>query len=174
MMAIPSDEFLLAAFARGDGAAFDRLAARYSGALDGFFRRRLPDDGRVEELRQETLLAIYALLPSYREQGKFRTLVFSIAYRKLASAFRADRPAAPLAETAHAGSTTPEAFEIRDAVRRLPEGLREALLLTRIEGLSASEAGEILGCSEDAVRARVCRARSQLARSLGTGSRRKR
>jgi len=57
MMAIPSDEFLLAAFARGDRAAFDWLAARYSGALDGFFRRRLPDDSRVEELRQERLLA---------------------------------------------------------------------------------------------------------------------
>jgi RNA polymerase sigma-70 factor (ECF subfamily) len=174
MMAIPSDEFLLAAFAKGDRAAFDRLAARYSDALDGFFRRRLPDDGRVEELRQETLLAIYSLLPSYWEQGKFRTLVFSIAYRKLASAFRAAKPAEPLSEAATIGATAPEVFEIRDAVHGLPEALREALLLTRIEGLSASEAGEVLGCSGEAVRARVCRARGLLARKLGTGSRRKR
>jgi RNA polymerase sigma-70 factor (ECF subfamily) len=174
MMAIPSDEFLLAAFANGDRGAFDRLAARYSEALDGFFRRRLPDDGRVEELRQETLLAIYALLPSYREQGKFRSLVFSIAYRKLASALRAERPVEPLAEALPAVTMAPEVLEIRDAVRGLPEGLREALLLTRVEGLSASEAGELLGCSEEAVRARVCRARSLLARKLGTRSRRKR
>jgi len=172
MMAIPSDEFLLAAFAKGDRAAFDRLAARYSGALDGFFRRRLPDDGRVEELRQETLLAIYALLPSYREQGKFRTLVFSIAYRKLASARRSERAVEPLVESLPASSSSPHAFEVRDAVLGLPDSLREALLLTRLEGFSATEAGGLLGCSAEAVRARVCRARSLLAKRLGTKSRR--
>lgn len=65
-MALLSDEFLLSAFARGDRDAFDRLTARYSGVLDSYFRRRLPDDGRVEELRQETLLALYALLQGLR------------------------------------------------------------------------------------------------------------
>jgi RNA polymerase sigma-70 factor (ECF subfamily) len=55
----------------------------------------------------------------------------------------------------------------------LPEPLREALLLTRFEGLTAAEAGEILGCSPDAVRARVCRARSLLARRLNPVTRRK-
>jgi RNA polymerase sigma-70 factor, ECF subfamily len=174
MMAIPSDELLLAATSKGDREAFDQLAARYSAALDGFFRRRLPDDGRVEELRQETLLAVYALLPSYREEGRFRPLLYSIAYRKLASALRAQRPAEPVAEDLPAATPDPDAFEVRDAVLALPEGLREALLLTRFEGLSSSEAGDVLGCSPEGVRARVCRAKSLLARRLGTTTRRKR
>jgi RNA polymerase sigma-70 factor (ECF subfamily) len=174
MMAIPSDELLLAATAKGDPEAFGRLASRYSEALDGFFRRRLPDDGRVEELRQETLLALYALLPSYREEGKFRTLLFSIAYRKLVSARRTERPAEPLAEDLPARTADPDAFEVRDAVRALPEGLREAMLLIRFEGLSAAEAGDLLDCSPEAVRARVCRAKSLLARKLGTRIGRKR
>ncbi len=174
MMAIPSDELLLAATSKGDRGAFDQLAARYSAALDGFFRRRLPDDGRVEELRQETLLAVYALLPSYREQGRFRTLLFSIAYRKLASSRRAERPAEPLADTIPALAVDPDAFEVRDAVLALPEGLREALLLTRFEGLPAGEAGDVLGCSAEAVRARVCRAKALLASKLGSPTRRKR
>src|ERR1700693_194519 len=97
MMALPSDEFLLSAFARGDRDAFDRLTARYSGVLDTDVRRRLPDDGRVEELRQETLLALYALLPSYEEKGRFRSLLFSIAYRKLVSSRRAGKPGGALA-----------------------------------------------------------------------------
>ncbi|MGH9400216.1 MAG: RNA polymerase sigma factor [Thermoanaerobaculia bacterium] len=174
MMAIPSDELLLAATAKGDREAFDRLATRYRDALDGFFRRRLPDDGRVEELRQETLLALYALLPSYREEGRFRPLLFSIAYRKLASALRAQKPAEAVAEDLPSPIADPDAFEVRDAVLALPEGLREALLLTRFEGLSAAEAGDLLGCSAEAVRARVCRAKSLLARRLGTPTRRKR
>ena len=174
MMAIPSDEFLLAATAKGDREAFDRLAARYSDALDGFFRRRLPDDGRVEELRQETLLALYALLPSYREEGKFRSLLFSIAFRKLASARRAEKRTEPVAEDVPARTPDPGAFEVRDAVLALPEPLREALLLTRLEGLAAAEAGDLLGCSAEAVRARVYRARTLLARKLATPTRRKR
>src|SRR5947207_15662753 len=134
MMALPSDEFLLSAFARGDRNAFDRLTARYSGVLDSYFRRRLPDDGRVEELRQETLLALYSLLPSYKEKGRFRSLLFSIAYRKLVSSRRSEKPSVALAEEL-AGPPDAGAFEVRAAVQRLPESLREALLLTRFEGL---------------------------------------
>src|SRR6202162_1708015 len=144
MMALPSDEFLLSAFARGDRDAFDRLTARYSGVLDSYFRRRLPDDGRVEELRQETLLAIYALLPSYSERGKFRSLVFSIAYRKLVSALREQGRSSALPENLPAREHDPDAFEIRTAVLRLPEPLREALFLTVFEGLRAAEAGAVL------------------------------
>jgi RNA polymerase sigma factor (sigma-70 family) len=166
MMALPSDELLLAASARGDERAFEKLVGRYSGLLDAFFRRRLPDDGRVEELRQETLLALHALLPSYRERGRFRQLVFSIAYRKLVSARRAERPTAPLPAEIRSVGQEQAAVEIQVAVRELPEGLREALLLTRLEGMTAAEAGEILGCSAEAVRARVCRARTLLARTL--------
>jgi RNA polymerase sigma-70 factor (ECF subfamily) len=174
MMALPSDEFLLSAFARGDRDAFDRLTARYSGVLDAYFRRRLPDDGRVEELRQETLLALYALLPSYVEKGRFRSLLFSIAYRKLISSRRSEKPVTPLPEDLPAGEADPGGFEVRAAVEKLPEALREALLLTRFEGLPASEAGEILGCTADAIRARAFRARTLLARRLNPASRRTR
>jgi RNA polymerase sigma-70 factor (ECF subfamily) len=173
MMAIPSDEFLLAATSKGDREAFDQLSARYSDVLDGFFRRRLPDDGRVEELRQETLLALYSLLPSYKEQGKFRTLLFSIAYRKLASLLRAEKPTEQLADNLPARNADPDSFEVRDAVLALPVGLREALLLTRFEGLPAADAGDLLGCSAEAVRARVCRAKTLLASKFVSPTRRK-
>src|ERR1700693_2074069 len=173
MMALPSDEFLLSAFARGDRDAFDRLTARYSGVLDTYFRRRLPDDGRVEELRQETLLALYALLPSYEEKGRFRSLLFSIAYRNLVSSRRAEKPVVALPEELPASAPDAGGFEIRVAVAALPDPLREALLLTRFEGLAAAEAGEILVCSPDAVRARVCRAKTLLAHRLNPVSRRK-
>ena len=44
MMALPSDEFLLSAFARGDRDAFDRLTApvRSDGARHGTFGRTAP------------------------------------------------------------------------------------------------------------------------------------
>lgn len=167
MMTIPSDEILAAASSKGDRDAFDRLTARYGSELDGYFRRRLPDDGRIEELRQETLLALLSLLPSYRERGRFRALVFSIAYRKLVSARRAERASSELTDDLPARTADPATIDLRRALNGLPEPLREALLLTALEGLSAAEAGEVLGCSAEAVRARTCRARTILARSLG-------
>lgn len=173
MMALPSDELLLAEFAKGDRNAFDRLTSRYSGVLDVYFRRRLPDDGRVEELRQETLLALYSLAPSYEEKGRFRSLLFSIAYRKLASSLRSQKEMSPLPERLAEWSGVGEALDVRSALLDLPEALREALLLTRLDGLTAAEAGEVLGCSADAVRARVCRARTLLARRLSISRRKK-
>jgi RNA polymerase sigma-70 factor, ECF subfamily len=166
MMALPSDEFLMTAFTRGDRTSFDRLVSRYSAMLDAYFRRRLPDDGRAEELRQETLLAIYSLAPSYEAKGRFRSLLFSIAYRKLVSARRAERPGEPVTENLAAPSEHPDSLNVRRALQELSEPLREALMLKYFEGLTSAEAGEVLGCSADAIRARVCRARSALARQL--------
>ncbi|SRR6266540_2536630 len=166
MMAFPSDEFLMTAFTKGDRTSFDRLVSRYSSTLDAYFRRRLPDDGRAEELRQETLLAIYSLAPSYQAKGRFRSLLFSIAYRKLVSARRAEKPTEPVTERLEAPREHPDSLPIRAALRDLSEPLREALMLKYFEGLTSAEAGEVLGCSAEAVRARVCRARSALARRL--------
>lgn len=167
-MALPSDEFLLSALAKGDKEAFDHLASRYGSLLDAYFRRRLPDDGRIEELRQETLLALFSMLPSYQERGRFRSLVFSIAYRKLVSSRRSEHPTAGLTMDLPAPARSLEAFEVRKAIEEIPGPLREALLLTRFEGLTAAEAGEILDCSADAVRARACRARALLVRRFQT------
>lgn len=166
MMALPTDDFLMAAFSRGDRTSFDRLVSRYSSVLDAYFRRRLPDDGRAEELRQETLLAIYSLAQSYEARGRFRSLLFAIAYRKLVSARRAEKRNEPVTDRLEAPSEHPDSFPIRSALKDLSEPLREALMLKYFEGLSAAEAGEVLGCSPEAVRARVYRARSILARQL--------
>jgi len=173
MMALPSDEFLMAAFARGDRGSFERLTARYSASLDAYFRRRLPDDGRAEELRQETLLALYSLAPSYEEKGRFRSLLFSIAYRKLVSARRAEKPRESVSSDLAERVQDPDSFRVRGALRELPEPLREALILTFFEGLSAAEAGKVLGCSADAIRARVCRAKTLLAQKWNPDFRRK-
>ena len=124
-------------------------------------------------MRQETLLALYSLAPSYEEKGRFRPLLFSIAYRKLASLLRSQRETSPLPEQIAVRSGVGEDLDVRFELLRLPESLREALLLTRLDGLTAAEAGDVLGCSADAVRARVCRARTLLARRLSFSRRKK-
>jgi RNA polymerase sigma factor (sigma-70 family) len=52
--------------------------------------------------------------------------------------------------------------EVAEALARLSELDREALLLTAWDGLSSADAGEVLGLSAGALRVRVHRARQQL------------
>ena len=53
-----SDEQLMLEFKKGSKDAFLELFARYREPIYGFFRRRLQDVGRAEELAQETFLAV--------------------------------------------------------------------------------------------------------------------
>ncbi|MFD0887023.1 RNA polymerase sigma factor [Streptosporangium algeriense] len=64
----------------------------------------------------------------------------------------------------------PELAEIGRAFRRLPEDDRELLSLLAWEGLDHGEIAEVLGCSRNAVRVRLHRARRRLSKALATFS----
>ena len=55
------------------------------------------------------------------------------------------------------------------ALDRLPRHLKEALVLTALQGLSQREAADLLGSSLKVVETRVYRARKQLAAMLDPG-----
>lgn len=89
---------------------------------------------------------------------------------------RARRPEAELDEEFAGGENVAGAVEIRvlldgalAALHDLPEALREPLLLTVVDGLSATEAAERLGIEPAAVRQRVARARRALSACRRSG-----
>ncbi len=53
-----------------------------------------------------------------------------------------------------------------EALLKLPSRYREAIVLSRVEGLSYREIGELLGCREGTVKSRIFRARQLLQRDL--------
>ena len=56
-----------------------------------------------------------------------------------------------------------ELTEFREALSKLPEEQREALILVGASGFSYEEAAEICGCAIGTVKSRVNRARTRLA-----------
>src|SRR4051812_35747160 len=78
-----SDEALMVRFRGGAREAFDDLFARYRDLIYGFFRRRLPDRARAEELTQETFLAVLRATERYEARSPVRSYLFGIAYRLL-------------------------------------------------------------------------------------------
>ena len=66
----------------GDRAAFDALYDRHAGRVLNLLRRLCGSDALAEDLTQETFLAAYLSLATWRGQGKFGTWLCGIACRQ--------------------------------------------------------------------------------------------
>ena len=80
-----TDEQLILEFQKGSREAFSELFLRYRELIYAFFRRRVKDAARAEELAQETFVAILRGIQRYEPRATFRTYLFGIAYKILAN-----------------------------------------------------------------------------------------
>ena len=83
-----SDQTLLLQFQTGSRAALEELFARYRHGVYGFFRRRLKNGGRAEDLTQETFLAVISGIVRYEPRASVRAYLYGIAFRLLLAELR--------------------------------------------------------------------------------------
>lgn len=156
----------------GDDAAYALALRRVSARLRAYFARRLAGHDEVEDLVQETLLALHLQRASYDPGQPFTAWLHAIARYKLIDALRRrGRQAAWL----DYHDELPEALEPADATElgaardlalllaELPEVQRRAIECTKLEGLSVADAARQLGCSESSVKVSVHRGLKRLA-----------
>jgi RNA polymerase sigma-70 factor (ECF subfamily) len=167
-----SDETLMLAFAQGSQEALTELFRRYQQPIHGFFRRRITDPSRADELTQETFLALLRAANRYEARFLFRTYLYAIAlkilraYRRKAI-FRAaffGRPETIADPTRHDATET--SLWVRRAVAQLEATDREILLLREFEQLSYVEIADLLHLPINTVRSRLFRARIALRELL--------
>jgi len=164
-----TDEQLILEFQQGSQAAFMELFGRYREPIYGFFRRRLEDMGRAEELAQETFLAVVRGIARYEPRALVRTYLYGIAMNLLAAERRkraheaAGRKATrdPVAAT-----DTDSVLWVRQAIEKLDDQDREVLMLREYEQLSYAEIAAMLGIPVNTVRSRLFRARMALKNLL--------
>ena len=161
----------------GDSAAYHAFLKELSAHLRAFLRRRLarlPDD--VEDLVQETLLAVHNQRHTYEADQPLTAWVHAIARYKLVDLLRrrAGREAMndPLDDelAVFASSDTEAADARRDVVKlleRLPERQRLPIQCMKLEGLSVAETARATGMSESAVKVGVHRGLKALAAMIG-------
>jgi RNA polymerase sigma-70 factor (ECF subfamily) len=160
------DEELMLAFCRGAREAFDELFRRYRQPLFGFFRRRMADAARAEELTQDTFVAVLRGAAKWEPAASFRTYLYAIGMKVLSAerrktAFRATF-LGTMGREPEARSSLDADVMMRDAVGRLERVDREILLLREFEQLSYAEIGELLRLPVNTVRSRLFRARTAL------------
>ena len=82
------DEELMMAFQKGSTESFSELFLRYRDPLFGFFRRRLSNRTRAEELTQECFLAVLQGAERWEPRATFRTYLYAIALKLTAAEYR--------------------------------------------------------------------------------------
>jgi len=157
----------------GDESAYREALGRIAARLRTYLRRRmqsLPDE--LEDLVQETLLAVHLQRGTYDPSLPVSAWVLAIARHKLIDLWRRrgrrealHEPLDELDESLHA-ATDDEAPARRDLLgllQELPEAQRTAIALTKIEGLSVAEASARTGASVSAIKVQVHRGLKRLA-----------
>jgi len=160
-----SDEQLMLEFQAGSTPAFEELFSRYRNPIHGFFRRRLNNAERSEDLAQETFVVIIRGSERYEPLAKFRTYIYAIAMKQLWTARRQEiRAGKFFAEPAEASRESDPAatISIREALSQLDSDHREVLMLREFEQLSYDEIAEVLVLPVNTVRSRLSRARGEL------------
>lgn len=157
----------------GDEAAYRNVLGLMAKRLRGYFGRRLtalPDD--VEDLVQETLLALHLQRGSFDPVVPVSAWVHAIARHKLVDLYRRRGRREDLHESIDALDAdlhpSVEAYEparrdLMVLLKLLPEAQQQAIVLTRVEGLSMIEASERTGVSVAALKVQVHRGLKRLA-----------
>jgi RNA polymerase sigma-70 factor (ECF subfamily) len=190
-----SEEKLIRAGQRGDHQAVETLFRRYQRPLFQTALRVLGNTEDAEDALQDGLLSAYRNLKRFEGRSQFSTwltrIVINAALMRRRSAKA--RPAVSLDEPpredelpaterfADDGLTPEQVFantEIREMLSenldQLSPLLRTAFVLREVQGYSTGEAAKKLGVTENTLKARLWRARHQLAERLGRRLRRMR
>ena len=166
----------------GDLDALGQLYDRYRGRVAGFARARLGDPDKAEDVTSETFEAVLRRLGGYRLGTDFEAWLFTIAHRRVSDHFRRQRrrrdlvtlheaPAADAAGPEEAAVAAEDRTEVARAFATLRGDEQEVLALRVLAGLSAAQAGAVLGKSEGAVRVAQHRALRSLREAMGVDAR---
>lgn len=185
-----TDEQLFQRYTNGDEEGFQVLMRRYQPRIQGFLRKRLNDEERVEDLTQDTFLRIHRARDSYDPGRKFSTWIHTIANNLLKNEFRnrsrrretvfselrpetspAGGPSRPVEFQAEGADPEQETYrsELREAIdtaiEQMDEHHRIPFVMREVEDLSYEEIAEAIGIPVGTVKSRLNRARNSF-RSL--------
>jgi RNA polymerase sigma-70 factor (ECF subfamily) len=179
-----TDVELMEAARAGDEKALDEILARHEHQVYRFGLRMCGSEEDAKEVLQETLLAAFRGIHSFRGEAELSTWLYQVA-RTYCSRLRRRRAGAPqefqpldspAVDAVPSERSTPDEIShakqigemLQAAISAMPENLREVIILRDVEGLSAEEAARVVGIEVGALKSRLHRARLLLREHLKT------
>ena len=180
------DIFVMQQLREGQTELFGELLERHRVPVYHFLYRMVQNQSVAEELAQEVFLRVYRSRAKYEPSAKFTTWLFRIAMNLALNWVRDNRHEmgqGSLDEEQADGKVRQisdrrpdieqqlvhqvKLGEVRDAISRLPEKQRAAVLMHKYQEMEYTQIATVLGCSESAVKSLLFRAyetlRSRLA-----------
>lgn len=189
-----SDESLMLRYCAGDLPAFQELYRRHSGALYRFLAWRAPRKEWVDEVAQDSWVALHHARATYRPEASFRTYLFQIARNRLIDLLRQHQPvlASELGQDESGGERfdrladqteeglSPEAALMRKqqaeglhaAIQCLPVEQKEALILQQFNDMSLEEIAQLSEVPVETVKSRLRYAMRKLRLHLAEAGKR--
>ncbi len=163
----------------GETVSFEEIVGTLRAPILRYLQRFVGDAALAEDLLQETLVRISRGLDRFEARSSVKTWAFKIATHTAIDHLRQSKRELNLVEldemavAADPGEGLSERLVLdemnaclREEIDRLPESYRAAILLHDLEGLSAGETAEIVGCSLATAKIRIHRARARLKQAL--------
>ena len=149
--------------ARGDTIAFERLYLRHAGRIRTVARRLLGETSADDGV-QEVFLRAWSRLDTFRADAAFGTWLYRLAINVLLRQLERSRKHAEGDVDLMTVVVQPHSsrVDIDRALKSLPAGLRQVVVLHDMEDHTHDEISELLGISVSACKMRLHRARTAL------------
>ncbi|MBI4264076.1 MAG: sigma-70 family RNA polymerase sigma factor [Acidobacteria bacterium] len=179
-----TDEELVARSRGGDVDSFNQLILRWERPIYALAYRVIGREDDARDVCQETFLRAFRALPGFRGQAKFSSWLYRITLNLCRDWIRRHRRAPtqqmpegvdPLDLAADRGPV--ESIEelvarrelsavVEEAMARLPEEQRTAIVLKEYHGMTFQEIADLQGCPLSTVKTRLYQGLSVLRRHL--------
>lgn len=153
----------------GDETAMETFVTKYYPAIRNYCRLHTDRDCDAEDITQAAFERFFRSFTSYRHIGKAVNYLYVIARNLCRDSYRKKRDIAmeELPDTGENPVAVKEnRIDIEEAIRKLPEELREVVILHDFQELKLKEVAEIIGIGIPLVKYRVGKAVKAIMRTV--------
>ena len=181
---LPDEELILEYQQSNDERAFEILVQRYKNPLTNYVFRFVGDFDVCSDIVQETMIKFHRYKDNYSSIAKFSTWIYTIAGNLARTEYRRRQRKRFVSVSDYGEDHKPyeipdECYRpdvltdsgikdkiIQDALLKVKESFREAVILRDIQGMTYEEISEITGLNVGTVKSRINRGRVQLQELL--------
>ncbi|PID63200.1 MAG: RNA polymerase subunit sigma-70 [Ignavibacteriae bacterium] len=166
------DFLLIKKFNSGNSEAFTKLIYKHRDKIRNLVYLTLGDVDYVDDVCQDVLINVYHNISNFRFESKFTTWLYRITVNKCRDYLRKKKVRRIFVgikeNDFYNKGTRPNTDSVdipnlvRKAIDKLPEKLKDPLILRDIEGFSYQEIAEKLNCEIGTIKSRIFRARENL------------
>ncbi|MCX6826893.1 MAG: RNA polymerase sigma factor, partial [candidate division Zixibacteria bacterium] len=134
----------------GDKDAYVEAAERFHREIWAYVYRLCGDRELAADICQETAIAVWRAAPEFANIKALRAWIYRVAHNNYVDHYRRSRTQV-VALDDEVGAVTGDVLgevvrrsEIEQALAHLPDHIRHAIILTKVQGLTTNEAAEVL------------------------------